>query len=101
MPNLKFYFSCHICAAGQPSSRAATRRRTPPCSLTYLSKSDRGDIRAPERVADLPASLYHLKISLEMIIFPFFMIIFLFPSISTTIGGYIPVTMIISINYYD
>ena len=72
-----------------------------PCNLTYLSKPDRGDIGAPKRVADHPASLYHSNISLEMIILPFFHDNFLFPSIFSIIGGYIPVIMIISINYYD
>ena len=57
--------------------------------------------KTPERVADHPGSFYHSNISLEIIILPFFMIIFLFPSISSTIEGYIPVIMIISINYYD
>ena len=94
MPNLKFHFSRYICAAGQSLVRVTPLGGAPsPCSssLTYLSKPARGDIGALERLANHPARFYHSNISLEMI----------FPSISSTIGGYIPVIMIISINYYD
>ena len=68
MPNLKFDFSRYTCATYQSLVRATPLGGAPsPCSLTYLSKPARGDIGTPERVADHPASLYHLNISLEMI----------------------------------
>ena len=61
-------------------SSAAARRRTLSLWPHVPSKPDQGDIGAPERVVDHPANLYHSNISLEMIILPFFMIIFLFSS---------------------
>ena len=73
MTNLKFDFSRYICAADQSLVRTLPLSGVSlPCGLTYVSKPNRGDIRAPERVADHPASLYHSNISLEMIILPFF-----------------------------
>ena len=45
MPNLKFDFSRHMCAAGQTLVRAPPLGGAPsPCGLTYLSKPARGDI---------------------------------------------------------
>ena len=45
MPNLKFDFSRHICAAGQSLVHTLPPGGAPPpCSLTYLSKLARGDI---------------------------------------------------------
>ena len=41
MPNFKFDFSCHICAADAPLGGVPF-----PSGLTYLSKSARGDIGA-------------------------------------------------------
>ena len=47
MPNLKFDFSRHICAADQSQVHALSLGGAPPpCSLTYLSKLVRGDIGA-------------------------------------------------------
>ena len=62
MPNLKFDFSRHICAAVQSVVRAPSLGGAPhSCGLTYLSKQARGDIGA---VTDHPASPYHANISL-------------------------------------
>ena len=45
MPNLKFDFSRHICAAGPSLVRAPPLGgASSPCDLTYLSKPARGDI---------------------------------------------------------
>ena len=45
MPNFKFDFSRHICAAGQSLVRALPLGGSPPLySLTYPSKLARGDI---------------------------------------------------------
>ena len=47
MPNLKFDFYRHICAAGQSLVRALPLGGAPLlCGLTYLSKAARGDIRS-------------------------------------------------------
>ena len=51
---------------------AAARRCTLSLWPHVLKKSDRGDVWAPERVADYPNRLYHSNISLEMTILPLF-----------------------------
>ena len=45
MPNLKFDFSCHICATRQSLVRTLPLGgASHPCSLTYLSSWPGGDI---------------------------------------------------------
>ena len=58
MPNFKFDFSRHICAADQSLVNLPPLGGAPsPCSLTYLSKPARGDIGARRRLPRQPLSL--------------------------------------------
>ena len=99
MPNLKFEFSCYICADQSLVRASPLGGASSHSGLTYVSKPDLGDIRAPERVADHPASFYHSNISLEMII-----LAFLHDSFSLSayfFNNWRSVIMIIWTNYYD
>ena len=76
MPNLKFDFSRYICAADQSLVRAPPLGGTPsPSGLTYLCKSDRGDIGAPKTVyinivsiivLNIEARQYNIKFNLAI-----------------------------------
>ena len=64
MPNLKFDFSRHICAADQSLVNAPPLGGAPPpCSLTYLSMPARRDTEACRLPPRQP--FYHSNISLS------------------------------------
>ena len=61
MPNLKFDFSRHICAAFQSLVNAPPLGGAPStCGLTYLTKPARGVIKARPRLPRQLLSLEHL-----------------------------------------
>ena len=80
------------------SGSCATARRRTLSLWPHVPKQPRGYIGARRRSPHQPLSVEDFVRNDNL---PFSMIIFLFSSISSIIGGYIPVIMIISINYYD